>query len=693
MKTKNIFSFENIRNIIVIAAVLFFILPLLAPEEKTISVIKKERITDREESPLPIFPRENVFERYEKRLKKFYHLDKAEQNRHKTPAETVEEIEEAAATFEEERPVMSAKNTGNYTEDLFFSEDYIGEDTLFNAEQNHAAQQVDNTVNLQAGTVLTSDNLLLEPTQQGYYHKGVFYKNGTYPKGANKQAIEGALNRYHSKVAKQLRKKAVYFADDKGNLTVDYVDKLPNEVAQDIDTYRANQSAQNNTLYAKASKSNNTSNKYRGAHINGLNQRSADTPVNSSYSDIARASLYDMHAAYNLTTHKIKNGEIGNDININPSVDTEDPAVQTVFDNPNIAQPMIKPDQIAEIQEKICKEGECNESLRVAPKIKNEDLSNLYGFYHSFCTDQCPAHEQILQDNFRTREGEAALRNEIRNNDQTIVELNFLSENPEYLQLVDDLQSRNFRNKNGQDVTFRLRERGEPAPEGSSFGEKMIHPFKQNMLRDFQDQNDPNETIQQIVNRYDEIDTKFRERTDNDATIRTFRTMSNEAVGMDDRDIQVALVERINENTYMVNNAFIPDGYKTEIKEWQQYRHTTPNGSPFYVVPKQDLVNVSNNTAVILIGEDTGKDLKFESRSSFSVKVIPQKQIYSYEYQDVENTENTILNAKVDLLREKVFRVGEIIDPMEPIQADHITQMEKIPELQYRRFFDLGEEN
>ena len=139
-----------------------------------------------------------------------------------------------------------------------------------------------------------------------------------------------------------------------------------------------------------------------------------------------------------------------------------------------------------------------------------------------------------------------------------------------------------------------------------------------------------------------------------------------------------------DENTYIVNGFLLPDGYKTEIKEWEKYKHTTEQGSSFYLVPKKDLVNVTDNTAIILIGEDTGKNLKFENRSNYSVKIIPQKQIYSYAYDDVKKTEEAILNAKMDLLHEKVSKTSELIENIEPKKLGSIAP-EPIPTIKPKR--------
>ena len=302
MKAKNT---KTIRNFFIAALIVFLALPIIFPEANPVKIIKKENLFQHEDSPLPIFPKDNILKKYVKRLKKFY---KVEQEESLSPKEEVQEI-----TDEE----INAH-------DLFFSTDYEEENYDLLANANNISDR-DNNINLQKGTVQTNDGLLLEPTQEGYYYQGKFYKNGTYPENANKQAIEGALSRYHNTIAKEQGKKALYYADDKGNLTVDYVKELPSTISSDIDGYYAKNTDINPAktvdafkdiaAYAKINNSNDYD-KYRGATIIGLNNKSDFSNGNIKSSDIANASLSDMHSAYNLLQMNIQNGEIGKNINI-----------------------------------------------------------------------------------------------------------------------------------------------------------------------------------------------------------------------------------------------------------------------------------------------------------------------------------------------------------------------------------------
>ena len=303
MKVKNLFDIKNIKHFVILAVILFFVLPLLAPQKREVKVLKKEISADREESPLPIFPQETHLQKYLKQLKKFYGFEK----------ETPQENEERPQT---EESILA--------EDLFFSlddEDGHSQTLLSQATDiENDTETVDNVVNLQNGSVYTSSGLLLEPTQEGYYYQGKFYKNGTYPNNVNKQEIEFALSHYHSTIAKYNGKKALYYADDKGNLTVNYVDEYPDKMTKDIDKYFAQNPLVNKQTPPSAQEINTPKTtwqndpKYRGAQIHGTNDSSSQN--NATLSDIALASLHDMHSAYNLANAKIKTGQMGQEIGI-----------------------------------------------------------------------------------------------------------------------------------------------------------------------------------------------------------------------------------------------------------------------------------------------------------------------------------------------------------------------------------------
>ena len=142
----DLFTNKNIINIFISVIVIFLSLPLIFPETSPVKIIKREIMFAHEDSPLPIFPKDNLVKKYLHRLKKFYKIEKENPT---TPKETVQEIQEEELT----------------AADLFFSDDYDDEDNIYLTG--------DTSVNLQKGTVITKSGLTLGPTQDGYY-----YNNG-----------------------------------------------------------------------------------------------------------------------------------------------------------------------------------------------------------------------------------------------------------------------------------------------------------------------------------------------------------------------------------------------------------------------------------------------------------------------------------------------------------------------------------
>ena len=761
MQFKDLFSFTNIRNVIIVGVIIFLTLPLIVPEEKSFSVLKKESVIDRDESPLPIFPRENLVEQYTKRLKKLYSFNKTIPL-YKTDEEIAAEIGNGAMyadanLFDNKNPLNKANeayetdetdyynhhnysnyangsnivNGGNWTNsenkpnnignkdngksrraysskdinraniitntdttnnqksnkktfeedvsarDLFFSDDYFGgEDLFFSSAANKTQAFIDDTVNLQRGTVLTSDNMLLEPTQEGYYYQGNFYKNGTYPPNANKNAIESALKLYHTKVAGKLGKKALYFSDKNGNLTVGYVKKLPKDISTNIDTYRANNpNGTNNERYSRNSNMyastknynkgrnrnyNKYSDRYRGAHINSLNQSSTNNPDNA-YADISAASLQDMHTAYNMAINKINSGEMGQGININPQNnntnnngnDNNTPGnseIGNALQDTNI----VIADDPDQPQEHVCEGTKCEESFRIAPKL-NEEMSDFYAFYHSFCRETCPAHERILEDDFSSQAGIDELRKELSNSEAQIVELSYVNDNPEYEKLLDNLGKEKLTNQKGEQVEILLRKKEPAIPSNNiSFGKKMITPFEQNMKRDFKDQTNPEASIQEIVSRYNQIDKEIEEeggtQSNND-----LMELAQDMLGKDYKGVQIAIVEKSpKKNHYIINGPNIPNGYKTDIPEWEQYKVTKDDSSFYYEVPRNILLNAPTTTAVILVGDKRPTDLKFKGRDSRYVRTVSKDSVYSYNFDKVKETERVILDARMSLIQDMV---------------------------------------
>ena len=330
MKFKNFFDFKNISRFLILAIILFLSLPLLFPEKNEFKIINKEKAYSHEDSPLPIFPKESPLKKYVNKLKKFYKIDTPIFNSDKQETEISPENENEYYA-QTHKTKSTGENMDITAEDLFFSAGY--EDDIYSLDSNPTTEQKDNTVNLQKGTVKTRDGLTLEPTHEGYYYDGKFYKNGTYPQNTNRKHIEGALTRYHSSIAKNLGKKALYFADENGNLTVSYVDNLPDRTSTNIDTYLAQKQGQNNVQDRTYQNTRNERNKYRNS--NGNND--------VSYSDIARASIKDMHGAYNLAINKIQSGQMGQNIDMNEQI--QNALVNNFLNNNNAPSNEIVPNK------------------------------------------------------------------------------------------------------------------------------------------------------------------------------------------------------------------------------------------------------------------------------------------------------------------------------------------------------------
>ena len=282
------------------AFLLFCALPLIFKDKKNISdfLLRDDAFYEREPS-LPVYPQGNLIGNYVSRVKQFYTPEKNEKKNIKNPGKPYIAYPQKAKSKKtnnapEEKPQYNNSANTDETELLFAAEtaeNNFSTDTISQDGSGFVFDAAD-TVNLNDGTVLTKDNLLLYPNDEGYVYNGKFFKNGTYPKFANRRYIEGALNRYHSKVAERIGKRAIYRKDNKGNLKVDYVTE---------NNAKNSNSATDNTLLA-SSKFRNGLNKYQGAHINGKQDTGNST---------ADASLQTLQDTYNLLDEKLKNGMFG----------------------------------------------------------------------------------------------------------------------------------------------------------------------------------------------------------------------------------------------------------------------------------------------------------------------------------------------------------------------------------------------
>lgn len=285
---------SKFKTFTIIIFIAFISLPIIFPEHNPLQMLQKENTFYDRDTPLPVLSKDNLFKRYVKRLKKFYNLENGSQYQNNTPEENVEML------------AKKIKNNSNNSSRNSYNEDAIIDesDLLFSEERTNADSSFidgfrynygnDNYVNIEKGTVLTRDNLLLRPQTDGYYYNNTFFKNGTYPQFANRSYIEGALNRYHTQFANRYGKKAFYSADEKGNLTVNYTDKLP---YNNYNLKNFQYKPEENT-YVAASKFKDAYSKYHSARISSKQNDIAEM-------DVATASLYDMHSAYDLLKAQI----------------------------------------------------------------------------------------------------------------------------------------------------------------------------------------------------------------------------------------------------------------------------------------------------------------------------------------------------------------------------------------------------
>ncbi len=654
MQFRKLFDFKNISRFITLAIVIFLFLPLIFPEKNEFKIINKESVYSREESPLPVFPKENLLDKYVNKLKKFYKMDvpvfaSAKQNNEQektlflTPEEKIRKSKENAK-----------ENIDINAEDLFFSA-YLNDDEI---EINTAqAEQQDNSVNLQKGTVLTKDGLVLEPTKDGYYYKGKFYKNGTYPQNANRNLIEGALNRYHSRIAKNLGKKALYFADEQGNLTVSYVDELPSEISTDIDTYLAQNPVQpSNNLKQETSYYNSHSDKkqydkYQNAKINSKGQDFVDT------ADIALASIRSMHAAYNLMHTKIKEGQLGQGLIPNPN--NLIPLGNIILNQTAIAEPPIENPE----NSIYCQGDECKNSYRIAPLIANDEYgvqsSDLDLFYSSLCNEDkekiqegeqnCPYtfayndnsnNDKPFNLDITNKDNLELLKEDLSNSDKKIVEITYIHPNKENEELLSSLQEMSLTNKDGETVEIKLRG-FEAIQDNASFGDKIVGPFKSNITKDLASEN--NEiSYKALVNKYNKVNeetqTKINETIDNLYYKELYPDLN--------LNLPTAFVEKDTEDGYfIINNSEIPKGYISEIPQWAKYKQE--NGS--YKVPKNILFNPPADLAIIAVQNEKNRDIVLQD--GHPIGVISKENLQNRNFKNVSSNLLYIANIQINTIK------------------------------------------
>ncbi|MCR5504513.1 MAG: hypothetical protein K6E94_02960 [Elusimicrobiaceae bacterium] len=648
MKFKNLFDIKNIKRFVILAIILFFVLPVIVPQKKSIKIIKKEISLDREESPLPIFSKETPLEKYIKRVKKFYGFAK-------------EPLQEQAEDEPENQEEV-------YAEDLFFSyedDDEINHTLFANANPN--AEMADTSVNLQKGTVMTASDMLLEPTQEGYYYKGQFYKNGTYPPNANKQEIEVALNNYHSAIAKYHGKKALYVADSKGNLTVDYINEYPDNMSDNIDKYFAQNPLMQQETPSAPTQNKVNSNKtkyynnqrYAGAHINGNGGSFQNTNVNMS--DVALASLYDMHSAYNLANAKIKSGELGQNIDIEQpgNQNQNNSAFDNSLNNLAISEPEIDPEN-----PNLCQGNECNDALIIAPKLEGNS-SDLNEFYNSFCengedcpfTDALKENNSLLQTNLNNEQDMQDLAKKLSESEQKKLELAYIHPDKKYNALIEKLQQMELKNKNGDPIDIRLRNfETVDIDDENSFGDKILASRKNSMKKDLS--SNPvliNELVEQYNYVHENVDKLIDE---NDQT-----KISMDILNLTEKpNYPVALVEKDKDGSFIINSPYLPGGYgSTEIKAWKKYAVKTETGT-HYKIPKTELMKAPKDLVVILVNEDKKRDINLPNEHP--VSVMTKEELQNLKFDNVTSNLFSIYDAQVKLAEYNAYKENKIPRPL-----------------------------
>lgn len=639
MKAKNT---KTIRNFLIAALLIFLALPIIFPETNPIKILKKENIFKHEENPLPIFSKSNPITNYVKRLKEFYSLEKKD----------VFSKEESTANQENE--------ISSY--DLFFANDDDEEAQILFAD----AEQIDNSIDLENGIVRTIDGLTLNPTQEGYYYEGQFYKNGTYPANANKKNIEGALSRYHNTAARNSGKKAIYLADDKGNLTVDYVEEYPDTILGNIENYLAKNnflgSNKNIGTFAKAGKLDYE--KYRGATINGLNNKSNNGSNfgSNGNADIANASLTDMHSAYTIALQKIKSGELLKENNMEKPDNLINKQVISVINQMPEAE-----DPTASSSHKIfCKDNECDNAYTIAPIIEGESNSDLFMYYHSFC-DQgfCPeftnnfhSNQDLLSDfNIDDQNIVEELKSTISQSDKKIIEIGYMHLNPQgleyYTNLANKLNDMRLINNNQEQVEIRLRNFDFNSKSlDDNFGEKLIAPMRANISRDvigkiglFSENKDPVASLaKEYQNIYDNVQNEYK----NNKQLRN--TLNGLNIQDDPKNMPVAIVQKpfkgANSNTFVVNSSFIPGGYRTEIPEWEKYRKETKYGSTYYEVPREVLLNNSPKNLAIIFLQNNDKEEEITLSDNHPVSTMAIQDIFNFNKDRVHQNVSKIYETQ-----------------------------------------------
>ncbi len=202
---------------------IFLVLPFATNEGLPLD--KKANLS---EGALPLEGSQNPISKYFERLAEFYNLK-----------------EKKSKDVSGLRPKFLAKHKEVYSSEEEISDPQLEEalSSLFSASSEEVQtilessglttdqiSSIRNTYEKNAeaaakGVAYTKSGLEIKPTKDGYYYKGMFLKNGTYPEEKYRGEIETALSRYHKWQAAQQGLVPAYIRNSNGDLTVSYLAK------------------------------------------------------------------------------------------------------------------------------------------------------------------------------------------------------------------------------------------------------------------------------------------------------------------------------------------------------------------------------------------------------------------------------------------------------------------------------------
>ena len=300
MKSKNIFTHIDFKYFIVLLMLLVLALPLFFNEKKPEQYVQGETFARPEEPSLPIYPKKDMHA--PKRKLNSYAI---QENNISTP-QVIQKIKNSI-TKENKKPAISR--------DFLFMDEEENNATSYNEPEY--LQESEDFEPSSNNTITTRNNLPITPAKDGYYHKGHFYKDGTYPKNANKKDIDTALKQYRNTVAKQEKTNNQIVNPQKRkaetiqNNNAEQLSK-PQEKPANYGALPAHW-AESIKNFLKAENAEQDHKGYEGVNISGNYNR--DNWPNGYY-DNYNPNTFNMASAYKTVTDSVKNGASNNFFNI-----------------------------------------------------------------------------------------------------------------------------------------------------------------------------------------------------------------------------------------------------------------------------------------------------------------------------------------------------------------------------------------